>query len=158
MVKYFVMDVDGTLTDGKIYMGNDGEMCKAFNVKDGYGIHDILIPKGIVPVIITGRSSLIVQRRCRELGVQDLFQGVKNKQSVLQKLLEESGFEYKDVAYIGDDVNDLSCMKTVKEFGGIIGCPADAVDEVRVISDFISKKNGGDGAVREFIEWILKGK
>lgn len=155
-IKYFVMDVDGTLTDGKIYMGNEGEVCKAFNIKDGCGIHDILIPSGIVPVIITGRSSLIVERRCSELGIRDLYQGVSNKQVVLHKLLRGSGYEYKDVAYIGDDINDLPCMKTIKEFGGIIGCPADAVNEVVEIADFVSKKNGGDGAVREFIEWILK--
>ena len=157
MIKYFVMDVDGTLTDGKIYIGYEGEVCKAFNVKDGYGIHDILIPSKIVPVVITGRSSLIVEKRCLELGIQHLYQGVANKQVVLHRLLQESGYEYKDVAYIGDDINDLLCMKIIKESGGIIGCPADAVDEVRVVADFVSKKNGGNGAVREFIEWILKG-
>lgn len=150
------MDVDGTLTDGKIYMGNAGELCKAFNIKDGCGIHDILIPSGIVPVIITGRSSLIVERRCNELGIQKFYQGVGNKQVVLHKLLMESGYEYKNVAYIGDDINDLPCMKIIKKAGGIIGCPADAVDEVIKVADFISKKNGGDGAVREFVEWILK--
>lgn len=157
-IKYFVMDVDGTLTDGKIYMGNEGEVCKAFNIKDGCGIHDILIPSGIVPVIITGRSSLIVERRCNELGIRDLYQGVSNKQAVLYKLLKESGYEYKDVAYIGDDINDLLCMKIIKEHGGTIGCPGDAIKEVVEIADFVSKKNGGDGAVREFIEWILRGK
>lgn len=155
-IKYFVMDVDGTLTDGKIYMGNECEVCKAFNIKDGCGIHDILIPSGIVPVIITGRSSLIVERRCKELGIQDLYQGVANKQFVLDRLLKEAGYEYKDVAYIGDDINDLSCMKIIKETGGIIGCPADAVQEVIEVADFVSSKNGGDGAVREFIEWIVK--
>lgn len=158
MIKYFIMDVDGTLTDGKIYIGSEGEVCKAFNVKDGCGIHDILIPSGIVPVIITGRTSLIVERRCLELGIQDLYQGVPNKKFVLNKLLEESGYDCKDVAYIGDDINDLGCMQIIKESGGLIGCPVDAVDEVRIIADFISKKNGGDGAVREFIEWILKEK
>ena len=88
------MAVDGTLTDGKIYMGNEGELCKAFNIKDGCGIHDILIPSGIVPVIITGRSSLIVERRCDELGIQELYQGVGNKQVVLHKLLMKNGYEY----------------------------------------------------------------
>ena len=73
------MDVDGTLTDGKIYTGSNGEVMKAFNIKDGYGIHDILIPNGITPVIITGRTSTIVENRCKELGISDLYQGVKTK-------------------------------------------------------------------------------
>ena len=85
-IKYLVMDVDGTLTDGKIYMGANGEVMKAFNIKDGYGIHDILIPNGIRPVIITGRTSNIVEKRCYELGIKDLFQGVKNKFEVLSSL------------------------------------------------------------------------
>ena len=155
MIKYFVMDVDGTLTDGKIYMGNDGEMCKAFHVKDGCGIHDILIPSGIVPVIITGRNSLIVEKRCSELGIHEIYQGIKNKRAILEKLLDKTGYEYKNVAYIGDDINDLPCMQVVKKAGGLIGCPADAVKEVKMVVDFICSKDGGNGAVREFIEWIL---
>ena len=75
-VKYFVMDVDGTLTDGKIYMGAEGEILKAFDIKDGCGIHNILIPAGVVPVIITGRSSRILENRCRELGITEVHQGV----------------------------------------------------------------------------------
>ena len=98
----------------------------------------------------------MVEKRCLELGIQHLYQGVADKQVVLHRLLEESGYEYKDVAYIGDDINDLLCMKIIKESGGIIGSPADAVDEVKVVADFVSKKNGGNGEVREFIEWILK--
>ena len=73
-IQYLIMDVDGTLTDGKIYMSNSGEMMKAFNIKDGYGIHDILIPKGIIPVIITGRSSDIVLNRSKELGIIKVYQ------------------------------------------------------------------------------------
>ena len=78
-IKYLVMDVDGTLTDGKIYMGNDGEVMKAFDIKDGYGIHDLLPPSGIVPVIITGRGSEILLNRCEELGITKVFQNVHNK-------------------------------------------------------------------------------
>lgn len=157
-IKYLVMDVDGTLTDGKIYMGNEGEICKAFHVKDGYGIRDILLPLDIVPVIITGRSSSIVERRCKELKIQEIYQGVKNKQLVLQKLLKQSGYSLKDVAYIGDDINDFACMKAIKQAGGLVACPADAVKEVLEIVDFVSSKKGGDGAVREFIELIVKEK
>lgn len=149
--KYLILDVDGTLTDGKIYMGQNGEVMKAFNIKDGIGIHDILIPAGIIPVIITGRSSDIVLNRCKELGITEVYQGVKNK---IEKLTEITK-DLKSVAYIGDDINDLPCMKSVKEAGGIIGCPADAVHKVKEISDYICKTKGGDGAVREFIEWIM---
>ena len=149
--KYLILDVDGTLTDGKIYMGQNGEVMKAFNIKDGIGIHDILIPAGIIPVIITGRSSDIVLNRCKELGITEVYQGVKNK---IEKLTEITK-DLKSVAYIGDDINDLPCMKSVKEAGGIIGCPADAVQKVKEISDYIFKNEGGDGAVIEFIEWII---
>ena len=146
------MDVDGTLTDGKIYIGNDGEVMKAFSIKDGCGIHDILIPAGITPVIITGRSSKIVENRCEEIGINEIYQGISNK---IEKLLSITD-DLSSVAYIGDDINDLSCMKPVKEAGGKIGCPADAVKKVKEIADFISTKNGGDGAVREFIEWLVE--
>ena len=152
MIKYLVMDVDGTLTDGKIYMSNDGEAMKAFSIKDGCGIHDILIPAGIIPVIITGRSSKIVENRCGEIGIKEIHQGISNK---IEKLLSITD-NLSSVAYIGDDINDLSCMKPVKEAGGKIGCPADAVKKVKELADFISTKNGGDGAVREFIEWLVE--
>lgn len=153
-IKYIVMDVDGTLTDGKIYMGNDGEIMKAFNIKDGCGIHDIAIPAGIVPVIITGRSSKILENRCKELGIENLYQGIRNK---IEKLLTITT-DFSTVAYIGDDINDLSCMEPVKTAGGLVGCPADAVKKVVDIADFVSTRNGGNGAVREFIEWVLEGK
>lgn len=152
MIKYLVMDVDGTLTDGKIYMGAHGEMMKAFNIKDGCGIHDIAIPGGIIPVIITGRTSEIVKKRCGELGIQQVYQGIKNKIEQLNSIADD----LSQVAYIGDDINDLSCMIPVKEAGGVVGCPADAVERVKEISDFVALHNGGGGAVRDFIEWIIK--
>lgn len=152
MIKYLIMDVDGTLTDGKIYMASSGEAVKAFNIKDGCGIHDLLIPAGITPVIITGRSSVIVLNRCRELGINEVYQGISNKMEQLLSITRNL-FE---VAYIGDDINDLSCMLPIKEAGGIVGCPADAVGQVKRLSDFVSAHNGGDGAVRDFIEWLLE--
>lgn len=164
--KLLLMDVDGTLTDGKIYMGEGGEVCKAFNIKDGCGIHDILIPAGIIPIIITGRKSVIVEKRCKEIGIEEVYQGVKDKRRKLDTLLHKlnanvtdaalSPYNYGNIAYIGDDINDLCCMEPIKEAGGFIGCPADAADKVKAIADFISTQNGGDGAVREFIEWILE--
>lgn len=151
MIKYLVMDVDGTLTDGKVYMSNSGELMKAFNIKDGCGIHDILIPAGIIPVIITGRSSEIVLNRCKELKISKVYQGVKNK---VEKMLEITD-NLASVAYIGDDINDISCMQLIKEAGGLIGCPADAENRVKEIADYIAHRNGGEGAVRDFIEWLL---
>lgn len=150
-IKYLVMDVDGTLTDGKIYMGREGEMMKAFDIKDGCGIHDIAIPACIVPVIITGRSSKCLENRCKELGIEELHQGIRNKIEKLVAITTDLG----SVAYIGDDINDLSCMKSVKTAGGVVGCPADAVGKVKETADFISSRTGGNGAVREFIEWIV---
>ena len=152
------MDVDGTLTDGKIYMSSDGEFVKVFNIKDGCGIKDILPTVGIVPVVITGRTSKIVENRCRELDVDHCYQGCQDKAAKLKEVAELFGLSadengtYHEIACIGDDINDLLCMRLC----GLIGCPADAAEKVREIAEFVSTKNGGDGAVREFIEWIIK--
>ena len=156
IIKCLVMDVDGTLTDGKVYIGNNGELMKAFSIKDGFGIHDILIPLGIEPVIITGRESQIVENRCKELGINKLFQGVKDKLSVLKTYLSSRGLEFHNVSYIGDDLNDLSCMLEIKRNGGIVACPLDAHRSVKEIANYISQYNGGQGAVRDFIEFISK--
>lgn len=151
-IKILVMDVDGTLTNGKIYMSSNGELCKAFDIKDGCGIHDMLIPAGILPVVITGRNSEIVRRRCQEMGIIEVHQGINNK---LEKLLEVTR-DLDAVAYIGDDINDISCMSSIKESGGLVGCPKDAAKQVKELADFVSERSGGNGAVRDFIEWILR--
>ncbi|MCI8667634.1 MAG: 3-deoxy-D-manno-octulosonate 8-phosphate phosphatase [Dorea sp.] len=154
MIKYFVMDVDGTLTDGKIYIGNDGEKFKAFNIKDGYGITHILKAAGIEPVIITGRTSTIVEKRCRELGIEKFFQGQIEKMEILRTVLGDNGLEA--CAYIGDDIPDLICMKQVKMAGGKIGCPLDAISPIKNICDYISPNKAGEGAVRDFIDWLVE--
>ena len=151
-IKYFVMDVDGTLTDGKIYMGENGEMCKAFNIKDGYGICHLLPATGAKAIIITGRRSMILENRCRELGITELHQGIVHKKELLTKISQGKADE---VAYIGDDLNDYECMKWVKEGGGSVGCPSDAAEQVVKIADYVANVRGGDGAVRAYIEWIL---
>lgn len=158
MIKYLIMDVDGTLTDGKIYMGSEGEMFKAFDIKDGCGIKDILPENGIIPVIITARDSKILENRCKELSIEKLYQGERNKIGRLKEILQEEGVDLSDCAYIGDDILDIQCMNAIKEAGGRIGCPADAVKQVKDLAEFISSKNGGDGAVREFIEWLVDGE
>lgn len=155
-IKVLVMDVDGTLTDGKIYMSAHGETVKAFNIKDGFGIKDILPSINVLPVILTGRTSEIVTRRCEELDVLHVYQGIHNKELKLKEILKMSekyaGME--NIAYIGDDVLDLNVMKPIKAAGGLIGCPADAIKEILAVADFISDKCGGEGAVRDFIEYI----
>ena len=149
-IKLLVMDVDGTLTDGKIYMGENGEVMKAFNVKDGYAIAHMLPEMGIIPVIITGRKSKIVENRAKELGITELYQGVGDKLAQLKKVAEKYNASPKEIAYIGDDLNDLECI----EYCGVTACPADAVEEVKRIATYVCKKNGRDGAVREYIDNI----
>lgn len=158
MVSLLFMDVDGTLTDGKIYIGSTGELMKAFSVKDGYAITHLLPKEGILPVIITGRKSEIVHNRCRELGINFMFQGVSDKREKMIEFANSYGIYMNESGilphtyYIGDDIPDLECMSIAEKKG----CPADAADEIKAVSDFISVRNGGDGAVREFIEWVSK--
>ena len=146
------MDVDGTLTDGKIYMSDEGELCKAFNIKDGYGIKEIAIPAGITPVIITGRRSKLLERRCAEIGITEIYQGVSDKLSKAKEITDD----FSETAYIGDDLNDRVVMQYIKDNGGFLGCPADSAEGIIEISDYVCKRDGGEGAVREFIEWLVK--
>lgn len=158
MIKILAMDVDGTLTDGKIYMGNEGEIFKAFNIRDGYAIRNILPQHGIIPVVITARSSQIVEKRCRELNIQALYQDCNDKKEKLLEIAGKHGIfcdergKLPGVAYIGDDLPDLECMRLAE----IAGCPQDAADEVVRISDYVAKKTGGHGAVREFVDWMIR--
>lgn len=155
-IKYLVMDVDGTLTDGKLYIGNSGEVMKAFSAKDGCGINMLLPTSGIKPVILTSRQSDIVNNRCRELGIELIFQGEKDKITKLKALSEQFGTGLSQFAYIGDDLNDLMCLQLIKEQGGITACPADSTREVKDIVKYICKAKGGEGAVREFIYYLLE--
>jgi len=151
MIKLVLLDVDGTLTDGGIYRGNNGEELKRFNVKDGYAIVNTQ-KLGIEFGIITGRKSELVEIRAKELKIKYLYQGISEKTVILEEIMKKDGLSKEEIAYMGDDLNDLLIMKQV----GLSGTPKDAVDEVIQVTDFVSKKNGGSGAVREFIEHILK--
>ena len=150
-IKFLVLDVDGTLTDGKIYVHDKDNSFKAFNVKDGFALVNWLKLGGEV-AILTGKKSNIVERRAKELGIKYIIQGSKNKKQDLKNLLKELNITFENVAYMGDDLNDLGVMKSV----GFSACPKDSVQEVLEIANFISSKNGGDGAVREFLEHIMK--
>ena len=150
-IKFLVTDVDGTLTDGKIYMGETGEVMKAFDVRDGAAFIEILPKYNILPIIITGRESPIVGNRAKQLGIKLVFQGIGDKLTLLKKIAEEHNVTLEEVAYIGDDLNDLDCMKAC----GYTGCPENAVDVIKENADYISTKPGGSGAVRDFIEHLV---
>ena len=151
MIKLVLLDVDGTLTDGGIYRGNNGEELKRFNVKDGYAIVNAQ-KLGIEFGIITGRKSELVEIRSNELKIKYLYQGIFEKTVILKEIMQKTGLKKEEIAYMGDDLNDILIMKQ----SGLTGAPKDATDEVIQIADFVSEKNGGSGAVREFVEYILK--
>ena len=151
MIKLVLLDVDGTLTDGGIYRGNNGEELKRFNVKDGYAIVNAQ-RLGIEFGIITGRKSELVEIRSNELKIKYLYQGISEKTVILEEIMQKTGLKKEEIAYMGDDLNDILIMKQ----SGLTGTPKDAADEVIQIADFVSEKNGGSGAVREFVEYILK--
>ncbi len=150
-IKLFVMDVDGTLTDGKIYIGPQGETMKAFSPKDGLGIK-LLLRHDIIPAIITGRTSDIVKNRCLEIGISILFQGIHDKASVLLNLMNKYGLKPEEVAYIGDDMNDLAPMK----IAGVTFAPADCATQLLPHIDYVLKNKAGDSPVREAIDMILQ--
>lgn len=151
-IRMLVMDVDGTLTDGRIYIGAQGELMKAFDVRDGYAIAQLLPQLKILPVIITGRTSEIVAQRARELHITHLYQGVSDKLAVLKHIAGDLGISADEIAYIGDDLNDLSCIR----YCGFSACPADAVDELRHVVDRVCQHSGGRGAVRELIDHLAQ--
>lgn len=151
--KLLVLDVDGTLTDGKIHISEQGELFKTFDVKDGYGIKNILPEIDMKAAIITGRQSEILALRAKELDIEWVYQGVKDKVACLKHLMEEHGYVKEEVVYVGDDLNDLGCMK----LAGYTCCPKDAHEDIICIVDYVAKRSGGAGAVREIID-MLKGK
>jgi len=151
MIKLILLDVDGTLTDSGIYHGNNGEELKKFNVKDGYAIVNAQ-ELGIEFGIITGKESELVRTRANELNIKYLYQGISEKTLILDEIMQITGLQKEEIAYMGDDLNDIKIMKKV----GFSGTPLDGVNEAKIIADFVSTKNGGEGAVREFIETILK--
>ena len=150
-IKLLVMDVDGTLTDGTINIGPDGELFKSFYARDGLAIL-YARDHGIQSAILTSRRTVIVEHRAEELCIENVLQGASNdKACVLKEFLASQGLRKKEVAYIGDDINDLGAMSLC----GFVGCPGDAVPEVKSIADYICQSYGGRGAVREFIDLII---
>ena len=152
MIELIVLDVDGTLTDGKITYSNSGEEIKSFDVADGLAIAVWTKNFGKKAAIITGRNSSIVEKRAKELNITHLYQGVKNKQEVLEKILKEENLSWNQVAAIGDDLNDYNMLKKV----GLSFTPANGTHYLKDFVNVICKNSGGNGAVREMLEYIFK--
>ena len=152
MIELIVLDVDGTLTDGKITYSNSGEETKSFDVADGLAIAVWTKVFGKKAAIITGRNSAIVERRAKELQITHLHQGVKNKQEVLENILKIENLTWNQVAAIGDDLNDYNMLKKV----GLSFTPANGTHYLKEFVNVICKNSGGNGAVREMLEHIIK--
>ena len=149
-IKVLAMDVDGVLTDGKIIVDANGVESKNFDVQDGFGI--VFIRKtGIRTAFISARASGVVKHRAEELHVDKVFTGVYPKTAAYEQMLEDFGVRDEEVCYIGDDLADLVLLKRA----GFAVAVANAVFEVKQIADYVSKRRGGDGAVREVVELIL---
>lgn len=150
-VKLIVMDVDGTLTDGLIILDSQGIETKHFHVKDGMGITRAR-EAGLLTAIITARESEIVLHRAKELGLSAVKQNAKNKLQALDEIIQQFRLKEDQIAYIGDDINDISISQRV----GVSFAVHDAAEELKVVVDYVLTKDGGKGAVREAIDIILK--
>ena len=150
-IRCLVLDVDGVLTKGEITYTSSGEELKTFHAKDGMGLA-IAHAMGLQTAIITGRTSPIVERRVKELKISHVQMGSHNKSAGLQVVLDTLQVEPQEVAYMGDDLNDLGVMSRV----GLAMTPQDGVPEIKDIAHYICQANGGEGAVREAVEYILK--
>ena len=152
-VRLLLLDVDGVLTDGRLYYSDEGVETKAFNTKDGLGIR--LVQKAeVITGIITARTSRLVARRAEELDIDHIRQGARNKLEQFKSILSETGLKPYQVCYMGDDLIDLGVLTRV----GLAACPADAVEEVREVCHFVASRPGGAGAVREICDLIVLAK
>ena len=152
-IKLVITDVDGVLTDAGIYYNKNGEFLKKFNTRDSFGM-ELLLEKNIKTVMLTRENSEIVKQRAKKIKIVDLFSNIKNKKSILSKIQKKYSVKINEIAYIGDDINDLEIMKSV----GFCASPNDGISQIKKISDYVCILNGGQGAFREFAELILKYK
>ncbi len=152
-IKLLILDVDGTLTDAGVYILEDGTQFKKFNARDGIGIR-LAMKNGIdVGIISHSQVTTVVETRANMLGITNCYVGEESKLNVLHRWIKKMGLSGKQMAFIGDDINDLEIMGAV----GLTGCPADASDKVKTEADILLSKKGGDGCVREFIDdYLLK--
>lgn len=150
-IKTFIFDVDGVMTDGIVTLSPDGDMLRTMNVKDGYALQ-LAIKKSYKIFIITGGRSELVRQRFAALGIKNIYIGVQDKIKLFHKIVEENNLDKHEILYMGDDIPDYKIMKEV----GLPVCPADAAEEIKNISRYISPLNGGKGCVRDVIEQVLK--
>lgn len=150
-IKHIVLDVDGVLTNGEVLLLADGDLARTMHTKDGYAMQ-LAITKGYGISVITGGNSQAVANRLQGLGITDIFLGVKDKVQKLEDIIEKYKLQKEEIAFIGDDIPDLECMQMI----GMPCCPADAVQEIKEISKYISPYDGGKGCVRDVLEKILK--
>lgn len=150
-INTLIFDVDGVMTTGMVLLTADGDMLRSMHVKDGYALH-LAVRKGYRIAIISGGSSQSVMHRFRTLGIQDVFLGVSNKIETFKKYLNENDLDPSTVLYMGDDIPDYEIMKMV----GLAVCPADAAEEIKSISHYISSCKGGEGCVRDVLEQVMK--
>jgi YrbI family 3-deoxy-D-manno-octulosonate 8-phosphate phosphatase len=150
-IRLFATDVDGVLTDAGMYYSESGDEWKKFNTRDGMGIK-LLQRVGIITAIVTQERTKLVARRAEKLTIPELHQGVMDKLTVIREMAARHGLSLKEVAYIGDDVNDLEALKAV----GFSASPADGLPDIVAAVDYVCRKKGGEGAVREIIEMILE--
>jgi YrbI family 3-deoxy-D-manno-octulosonate 8-phosphate phosphatase len=152
-IKLLAADVDGVLTDSGMYYSEHGDELKKFNTRDGKGI-ELLRENGVRVVFVTSESTQLVKRRARKLGIDALYQGVRDKAAVIEQLIVKYGISRGEIAYIGDDVNDLAALRTV----GVAITVADGLLENRRMADYVTQARGGEGAVREVATLILTAK
>lgn len=152
-IELVVFDVDGVFTDGRIYISNQGEETKAFNVRDGHGVR-MLVHYGVQVAVISGRNSQAVNIRMKELDVTDVLQGHIDKRAAFNELAQNKGLEYSQMAFVGDDIIDVQAM----QMAGLSFAVADAHEWVKSHADVVTARNGGEGAVREVCELILDAK
>ncbi len=152
-IKLLITDVDGVLTDGGLYYTSEGLIMKKFNVKDGMGIK-LLKQAGIKTAIITTDTSDLVKLRAERIKVDYLFMGIWNKEKKMQEICEIENISNENVAFIGDDVNDIGIIKEA----GLTASPIDGIEDVKQIVDIVLSRKGGEGVFREFAEMILKAK
>ena len=149
-VRLLCVDVDGVLTDAGMYYGSDGEVLKKFNTRDGLGLARVRAA-GVAVAIISGEDSAIVHARAAKLKIDDVFCGAENKRLAIDELCQRHGLELHEVAFIGDDLNDLPALECV----GLACAVADAAEPVQAIAHYVTKRRGGDGAVRELCELLI---
>lgn len=148
-IKLVLLDVDGTLTDGRMYYSESGDQMKSFNVKDGMMIYRLISRQGMeFGLVSSGYLEKLMNNRAKTLGIQRVYGGTRPKVQVVNEWLEELNIRYDQVAYVGDDLNDLMLLKKV----GVSACPADAVPQVKAHVDVVLSRPGGMGCVREFLE------